>query len=71
MPLGALIEQGSLADVLHAMLLGSADCASITWSFLDLSLPEWSLLAFLLLAALALARLLYVQPAATGKSLKP
>ena len=61
----------SLPGLIAALLLGSADCAAITWSFFELSLPEWSLLAFLLLAALALARLLYVQPAATGKSLKP
>ena len=71
MSLGALIEQGALADVVHAMLLGSADCASINWSFLDLSVPEWSLLGFLLLAALALARLLLPRASAQAKPLKP
>ena len=41
-----------------ATLLGGPDCNSLTWSFLDLTLPEWSLLAFLLLAALPLSYLL-------------
>ncbi|WP_449430622.1 disulfide bond formation protein B [Pseudomonas putida] len=40
------------------LLLGGPDCSSLAWSFLDLTLPEWSLLAFLLLAALPLTCLL-------------
>lgn len=39
-------------------LIAGTDCLSITWSFLDLTLPEWSLLAFLLLACLPLSGLL-------------
>ncbi|NER62158.1 disulfide bond formation protein B [Pseudomonas sp. MAFF212428] len=70
-PLGVLIEQGAYSDVLQALVLGSVECASIHWSFLDLSLPEWSLLAFLVLAALALARLLQGSPLRASKSLKP
>jgi len=70
-PLGVLIEQGDYRDALQALVLGSGECASITWSFLDLSLPEWSLLAFLVLGALALARLLQQGAPAMGKSLKP
>ncbi|MBF8677928.1 disulfide bond formation protein B [Pseudomonas fulva] len=34
------------------------DCNALTWSFMDLTLPEWSLMAFVLLAALALGHLL-------------
>lgn len=48
----------SWGEAARQLLLGSPDCASLTWSFLDLTLPEWSLLAFLLLAALPLTCLL-------------
>lgn len=42
-------------EILSQFLLGSPECVSVSWSFLDLTLPEWSLLAFLLLAALPLS----------------
>lgn len=50
------------------LFVGRADCASITWSFLDLTVPEWSLLAFLLLAALPLSRLLAYRLSNLGKA---
>ncbi|MDR0279772.1 MAG: disulfide bond formation protein B [Paucimonas sp.] len=53
-----LLEQGTPVEWLHGLLLGSAECAPITWSFLDLSGPEWSLLAFLGLAVLVVLRLI-------------
>lgn len=70
-PLMELLQQGAFAEATRAMLLGSADCAVITWSFLELSLPEWSLLGFIVLAALALARLLQAGAPIQVKSLKP
>lgn len=33
--------------VVHRVLDGAVDCASITWTLFDLSVPEWSLLFFL------------------------
>ncbi|CAG8864598.1 Disulfide bond formation protein B [Pseudomonas fluorescens] len=45
-------------QAIKAMLVGSADCMSIHWSFLDLTLPEWTLLAFLMLAIMPVTRLL-------------
>ncbi len=45
-------------QAIKAMLLGSPECTTIRWSFFDLTLPEWSLLAFLLLALLPMSRLL-------------
>lgn len=39
-------------DAARQLLMGGPDCSALAWSFLDLTLPEWSLLAFLLLAAL-------------------
>ena len=54
LPVGAIMQR-PLSEILHRFLLGSPDCVSISWSFLDLTLPEWSLLAFLLLAAMPLS----------------
>ncbi|MDR6710518.1 disulfide bond formation protein DsbB [Pseudomonas hunanensis] len=56
-PLGALFEH-SWRQAFEVLLLGGPDCGALAWSFLDLTLPEWSLLAFLLLAMLPLSRLL-------------
>ncbi|AGN77294.1 MULTISPECIES: disulfide bond formation protein B [Pseudomonas] len=56
-PIGRVFEQ-SWAEAARQLLLGGPDCSSLTWSFLDLTLPEWSLLAFLLLAVLPLSYLL-------------
>lgn len=39
-----------LAEILVRSLWGGPECIAINWSFLDLTLPEWSLLAFVLLA---------------------
>ena len=57
MPIGRLFEQ-SWGEAVRQLLLGGPDCNALTWSFIDLTLPEWSLLAFLLLAALPLSYLL-------------
>ncbi|QHG67970.1 disulfide bond formation protein B [Pseudomonas putida] len=57
LPIGHMFEQ-SWREAARQLLLGGPDCSSLTWSFLDLTLPEWSLLAFLLLAALPLSGLL-------------
>ncbi|MBI6896748.1 disulfide bond formation protein B [Pseudomonas putida] len=54
LPLAHLVER-PWHEILQAFLLGSPDCVSVNWSFLDLTLPEWSLLAFLLLAAVPLS----------------
>ena len=32
---------------LHRVLEGAVDCANLTWTLFDLSIPEWSLLFFL------------------------
>jgi len=33
-------------DVLHALFFGAADCGEVTWQWLGLSMPGWSLLYF-------------------------
>ncbi|WP_085678477.1 MULTISPECIES: disulfide bond formation protein B [unclassified Pseudomonas] len=57
LPIGRMFEL-SWREAARQLLLGGPDCSSLTWSFIDLTLPEWSLLAFLLLAALPLSWLL-------------
>ncbi|WP_312933530.1 disulfide bond formation protein B [Pseudomonas sp.] len=56
-PVAGLAEL-SMGQLLQQLLLGLPDCSPIGWSFLDLTLPEWSLLAFLALACLPLSYLL-------------
>ncbi|MGR8935091.1 MAG: disulfide bond formation protein B [Gammaproteobacteria bacterium] len=46
-----------LSETIKLMLNGSGDCAEITWTFLGLSIPEMTLIAFLLLAAFSLVQL--------------
>ncbi|MEN5315448.1 disulfide bond formation protein B [Pseudomonas koreensis] len=40
------------------MFKGSADCAEISWTLFDLSIPEWSLLFFVAMSILAMYQLL-------------
>jgi len=55
-------ESMPMSQLLEIMLLGSPECVPINWSFLDLTVPEWSLLSFVLLAALLLLRLCAYKP---------
>ena len=57
-PEPALGSGASLAQSLRALVMGNQSCTSLNWSFLDLTLPEWSLLGFLLLGTLPLYYLL-------------
>ncbi|MDT4330602.1 disulfide bond formation protein B [Methylomonas sp. MED-D] len=42
-----------LADTIKLMLSGTGECAKIDWTLLGLSIPAWTLFAFLLLATWA------------------
>jgi disulfide bond formation protein DsbB len=42
-----------LADTIKLMLTGTGECAKIDWTLLGLSIPAWTLFAFLLLAGWA------------------
>ncbi|MDD2724945.1 MAG: disulfide bond formation protein B [Methylovulum sp.] len=46
-----------LSATIKLMLNGSGDCAEVNWQFLGLSMPAWTLVAFLLLAALSLLQM--------------
>lgn len=49
-----VFENFPLVDTIKLMLNGTGDCADILWTFLGISIPGWTLLAFLALAALSL-----------------
>jgi disulfide bond formation protein DsbB len=44
-----------LADALPMIFHGAGDCSKIDWSFLGLSLANWSLVTFTVVALFALA----------------
>ncbi|MCL4119261.1 UNVERIFIED_CONTAM: hypothetical protein GTU68_060412 [Idotea baltica] len=41
-------------EIVRLVLTGTADCGEIQWTFLTLSIPEWSFLSFFGMAALML-----------------
>ncbi|HEX7803537.1 MAG TPA: disulfide bond formation protein B [Pseudoxanthomonas sp.] len=52
--LAYMMEAFPFADVLRKVFTGSGECAVVDWTFLGLSMPEWSLAWFLALLAWAL-----------------
>lgn len=42
-----MLEALPFQEVISLMLHGSADCAKVTWTLFGISIPEWSLLAFI------------------------
>ena len=52
-----LLKRFTLDQVLHKVLSGSGECAEVVWSFLGLSIPGWTLVAFSGLAILSLVLL--------------
>jgi disulfide bond formation protein DsbB len=56
--LSFMLEVYPLADVIKKALAGTGECAQVTWRFLGLSIAEWSLLWFTVLAVAAIAAFL-------------
>ncbi len=46
-----------LADTIKLMLTGTGECAKIDWTLLGLSIPAWTLFAFVSLAAYSLLQI--------------
>lgn len=42
-----MLDNFPMADVLKQLVHGSGECAAKGWSFLNLGIPEWSLLCYL------------------------
>ncbi len=53
-PYEFLRETLSTGNLIRRVMSGSGDCGLVDWTFLGLSMPAWSLLWFVLLAAWAL-----------------
>ncbi len=53
-----MMEALPFQEIVRVVLHGSADCAEIGWTMLGLSIPEWSLLAFIGMICFALLQLL-------------
>jgi protein dithiol:quinone oxidoreductase len=43
-----------LSETIKLMLTGTGDCAEVNWTLLGLSMPAWTLIAFLALASVSL-----------------
>jgi disulfide bond formation protein DsbB len=56
--LNFLMEAFPLSSVIRTVLTGSGECAKVDWTFLGLSMPEWSLAWFLLFAAWIVLKML-------------
>lgn len=54
MSLGYLLHALPISEALRTAVMGTGDCATVSWRFLGLSIPGWSLIAFIGLAFMAL-----------------
>lgn len=46
-----MLEAMPITGVIRRVMTGSGECANVDWTFLGLSMPAWSLICFVLLAA--------------------
>lgn len=56
--LSYMLDSFPLSQVLPRIFKGEGDCAKVLWKFLGLSIPEWALVWFVLLAVAGLVALL-------------
>lgn len=52
--LSYMLDAFPLADTVRRVLTGSGECAAVDWTFLSLSMPEWTLVWFVVFALGAL-----------------
>ncbi len=55
--LNFMLENFPLADAINMVMRGSGECAEVVWSFMGLSIPAWTLVAFTALAALSFGQI--------------
>jgi disulfide bond formation protein DsbB len=53
-----MLDAFPLSETLELVFKGSGECAEVQWTFLSLSIPEWTLIVFLGLCAFAMHLLL-------------
>ncbi|MCK5355437.1 MAG: disulfide bond formation protein B, partial [Methyloprofundus sp.] len=56
--LSYIFENFPLTETLKLMLNGTGECADVLWTFLGLSIPGWTFVAFIGLAGLSLFQLI-------------
>jgi disulfide bond formation protein DsbB len=56
--LNFMLDNFPLGDTINMVLRGSGECAEVLWTFIGLSIPAWTLLAFMLLAVGSLTQLI-------------
>lgn len=61
-----LLEAFPLLDVVMIALQGTGDCAKVSWTFLGLSIPGWTLMAFTIFFVMMLY-LLFRRPLAASR----
>lgn len=52
--LGFMLDNFPLTQALDMVLKGSGECADVLWTFLGLSIPAWTLVAFIVLFLMGL-----------------
>lgn len=55
--LNFMLQYFPLKDVAHALFYGSGDCAEVHWTFLHLTMPEWTLAFFFVFLAAVIFQL--------------
>jgi disulfide bond formation protein DsbB len=55
--LNFILDNFPLTEALKLVLRGSGECAEIQWSFLGLTIPGWTLVAFLFLGIISLCQI--------------
>lgn len=53
-----MVQALPFQEVVRLVFMGTADCAEVGWTLFGMSLPEWSLLAFVGMAVYCLVQLL-------------
>jgi disulfide bond formation protein DsbB len=49
-----MLENLPLTETFRTLVHGTAECSLVTWRFLSLSIPEWTMIFFFLFAAVGL-----------------
>ena len=62
--LSYMLQTFPLADILSAMIMGTGECGDVLWTFLGLSIPGWTLIAFISIAMVNLLLLIKTQKVA-------
>lgn len=52
-----MLEVFPILEVIEMAIRGTGDCAKVQWTFANISIPGWSLIAFIAIAALSLGLL--------------